>query len=133
MLFGRGEERARLDGLLENARRGEGAAAVLRGEPGIGKTALLDYAVERAGDIRVLRTTGVELEANLPFSGLHELLRPLLQLVAEVPDPQAKALRGALALEDVPEVDRFSAYAATLSLLLLEAEQIGRASCRERV
>lgn len=85
MLVGRGSERARLDGLLADARGGESGALVLRGEPGIGKTALLEYAVERAEDFRVLRALGVESESELAFSALHELLRPVLSSLHEIP------------------------------------------------
>jgi predicted ATPase len=94
MLVGREPERARIDALLGRARAGQGGALIVRGDPGIGKTTLLTYAEERAEGIRVLHARGVEAEAELAFSGLHELLRPLLDLIAEVPEPQAAALRG---------------------------------------
>ena len=95
---------------------------MLRGEPGIGKSALLHFAEERAEGMRVLHARGVEAEAELPFSGLHELLRPLLDLLEEIPDRQADALRGAFGLG--PPLDaRLLIGAGTLSLLAAAAEE----------
>jgi DNA-binding CsgD family transcriptional regulator len=123
MLVGRRNERARIDRFLDELRDARGGTLVLRGEAGIGKTSLLEYAIEHAANIRVLRAVGVESEGSLPFSGLHELIHPLLGLLDELAEPQARALRGALAVEDVPVLNRFSVYAATLGLLLAEAER----------
>ena len=81
MLVGRSAERARIDALLDGARMGRGGALLVRGEPGIGKSSLLRYGEREAGDLRVLRARGVEAEAELAFSGLFELLRPLIGLV----------------------------------------------------
>src|SRR3954451_10785200 len=103
MLIGRQAERAQVDALLGRARAGHGGSLIVRGEPGIGKTSLLAYAGERAHGTRVLRARGVEAEAELPFSGLHELGRSLLHLLEEIPELQADALRGALGLG--PPVD----------------------------
>ncbi len=75
------------------------------GEPGIGKTALLEDAVERASGMRVLSFTAVEAEAALPFAGLHALLRPLLELMPRLEEPQERALRVALALAAGDEPD----------------------------
>src|ERR1043165_1299913 len=94
MLVGRAAERARIEALLAGARAGRGAALVGRGEPGIGKSALLGYAEEQAVGMRVLGALGVEAEADLPFSALTELLRPLLALLDALPEAQAEALRG---------------------------------------
>jgi DNA-binding CsgD family transcriptional regulator len=116
VLVGRTAELARIDALLEDARAGRGAVLVLTGEPGVGKSALLRAAAERASGLRVLRATGIEYEAELPFSGLHELLHPVLPLVEDLPGPQSAALRGALAMSDEP-VDRFAAFAAVFGLL----------------
>jgi AAA ATPase domain len=77
-LLGRLAERAALDRLLERARAGRSAVLVVRGEPGIGKTALLDYAASRASGFRVVRAGGVESEMELPYAGLHQLCLPLL-------------------------------------------------------
>ena len=86
MVIGRRAERGRLDALLARARDGHGGALIVRGEPGIGKTALLGYAEEQAEGMRVLRARGVEAEAELPFSGLHELLQPAVELLGEIPE-----------------------------------------------
>ena len=123
MLVGRGSERSTIDALLAEARAGRSGALVLRGEPGIGKTALLEYAVERAEGFRVLRALGVESESELAFSTLHELLRPILPSLDRIPEPQADALRTAFALVRAAEVERFQVYAATLSLLAEAAEE----------
>src|SRR5687767_13597088 len=97
-LLGRDDERDVIDRLLSEAREGSSATLVLRGEAGIGKTALLDYARSHAGDALVLRCRGVEWETELPFSGLGELLRPLLGSLSELPEPQRAALASVLAL-----------------------------------
>jgi DNA-binding CsgD family transcriptional regulator len=95
---------------------------IVSGEPGIGKTALLQHAQEQAGGMRVLRARGVEAEAELAFSGLHELLGPVVDLLAEIPDSQAVAVRGALGLG--PPVDaRLLIAGGTLSLLAAAADQ----------
>ena len=79
-LLGRERECAAIDGLLDGACAGAGGALVVRGEPGIGKSAVLDYAGQRASPMRVLSARGVQAEADLAFAGLHELLRPVLDL-----------------------------------------------------
>ena len=99
MLIGREREREQLDALLTEARLGRGRALVLRGSAGIGKTVLLDYAVQQASGFQVLHYTAVESEAELPFAGLQALLGRLLVRLPEIPEPQARALRAALALE----------------------------------
>lgn len=123
MLLGRAEERARIGRLIAEARLGTSTALVLAGDPGIGKTALLDDAVDGAGDMAVLRVRGVESEAEIPFAGLLALLRPVLGRLDEIPPRQATALRGALALEAAVARDRFAIGAATLSVLAAHAEQ----------
>ncbi|WP_328290504.1 ATP-binding protein [Nocardia aurantiaca] len=97
-LRGREREQEALDALIAGARDGHSAALVLRGEPGIGKTALLEYAVTHADGLRVLRGTGVEVEAELPFAGLQLVLRPALERLSGLPEPQRQALAGALGL-----------------------------------
>lgn len=118
MLLGRGAERARIDALLDDARAGRSAALVLRGEPGVGKSALMGYAAERAEGFRVLGAIGVESESELPFSGIHELLLPLLPRVDALPAMQAAALRTALASGASGEVDRFAVSIGVASLLV---------------
>ncbi len=124
VLLGRAEECARIDRLLADARTGSSAVLVVGGEPGIGKTALLEQAKARAreADMTVIAARGVESEAQVPFGGLLELLRPVLGALERLPEPQASALRGALALGPARPTDRFAIGAATLSLLAAEAE-----------
>jgi DNA-binding CsgD family transcriptional regulator len=117
MLRGREEQQAAIDELLERAREGGSGALVLRGEPGIGKTALLDYAADRAGGMLVLRTAGIESEAELPFAGLHQLARPALDRLDVLPEPQRLALSGAFGLMTGSVGDRFLAGLGVLSLL----------------
>ncbi len=123
MLLGREEERLALDRLLAEARDGRSGVLALVGEAGIGKTTLVDYAAERADGMRVLRARGVESEAEVPFAGLAELLRPALAALFRIPPPQAAALAGALALGPATAQDRFAVGAATLSLLSAFAEE----------
>src|SRR5262245_7213361 len=117
MLVGRGPERSAIDTALDDARRGRSHVLVLAGEAGIGKSALLAYARERAAGMRVLAVAGVESEAELAFGALHALLRPVLGLLDRIPPRQADALAAALALEGSEHPDRLAAYAGTLSLL----------------
>jgi DNA-binding CsgD family transcriptional regulator len=124
MLIGRDGERGQLDALLTEARLGRGRALVLRGNAGIGKTALLDYAVQEASGFQVLHYTAVESEAELPFAGLQALLRPLLVSLPEIPEPQARALRAALALAAIEKTNRLAVYAGALSLLGVAAERV---------
>jgi hypothetical protein len=122
MLYGRGVELAAIDRLLEGMRSGRAGSLVLRGEAGIGKTALLDAAAENAAGARVLRVTGVESEAELPFAGLHALLRPVLDEVGALPERQAVALRGALGMGEASVADRFAVGLGVLSLVAELAE-----------
>lgn len=122
MLLGRDGERLALSRLLADARVGRSGVLALVGEPGIGKTALLDETVELAGGMQVLRARGVESEAAVPFAGLLELVRPALRALDRVPAPQAVALQTALALRPGGASDRFAVGAATLSLLAAYAE-----------
>ncbi len=123
MLVGRERERGEIESALERARAGESAALALVGAPGIGKSALLEYAADRASGMKLLRARGVESEAQIPFASLLELLRPALGMVEGIPKPQASALEGALALRPARAQDRFAVGAATLSLLAAYAEQ----------
>src|SRR5262249_33153284 len=123
VLYGRDSERARLGELLEAARLSRSGVLVLRGEPGIGKTALLEDTRDRAADMHVLTARGVESESELPFAALHQLLRPALDHVDRLPGPQAAALQGALGLGEGSGEERFLVFAATLSLLSELAER----------
>jgi DNA-binding NarL/FixJ family response regulator len=117
VLVGRDDELAVLDGLLDVVRAGGGRALVIRGEPGIGKSALLEHAAERPDEVRVLRATGVEAESELAFALLHQLLGPVLGLVDALPEPQGRALRGAFGLAADAGPDRFLVSVAALTLL----------------
>jgi hypothetical protein len=117
MLYGRTAEGLAIDGLLAGARVGRSGVLLVRGEAGIGKSALLDYASQEARGMLVLRATGVETEAELPFAGLHLLLRPVMGRIDALPEPQAAALRGAFGLSARGGDDRFLAGLAVLSLL----------------
>jgi AAA ATPase domain len=119
----REDECARIDRLLEQARAGRSGALVVRGEAGIGKSALLDYAAAHADDMAVARALGVESEAELEFSGLLEVCGPLLDRLPELPERQAAALRGALGLGPAEPVERFAVAAATMTLLAAAAEE----------
>jgi DNA-binding CsgD family transcriptional regulator len=121
-LLGREREGAVIDRLLAAARAGSGGALVVRGEPGIGKSALLGYARERSAPMMVLSAGGVEAESDLAYSGLHELLRTVLTHLGELPGMQAQALAGALGLVPSPQPDRLLICAAVLGLLAAAAE-----------
>jgi DNA-binding CsgD family transcriptional regulator len=118
----RTSERELLDGLLARAREGQSAVLVMRGEAGIGKTALLRYAARQASGLRVAQVTGVEAEMELPFAGIHQLCAPVLEQLGTLPQPQQDALNVALGLAtgDVP--DRFVVGLAVLGLLSAAAE-----------
>ena len=92
MLFNRETEKRALAGVLSRVREGLSGALVVRGEPGIGKTALLEYAVVSAVDMQVARVTGVESEMALAYAASHQLLVPLLKRVDRLPEPQRLAL-----------------------------------------
>ncbi|MGP4112762.1 ATP-binding protein [Streptomyces sp. 4N509B] len=117
MIHGREGERARLAGLLAAAAGGRGQAVVVRGEPGIGKSTLLDYAAGLHGAGPVLRTTGTEAEGDLPFAALHALLHPVRHRIDALPAPQSGALRAAFGLAPARDGDRFLAGLAVLTLL----------------
>jgi hypothetical protein len=119
----REQERAVLDDLLSSVRRGVSRSLVLRGEAGIGKTALLDYLVESASDLQVARATGVESEMELAFASLHQLCGPLLEPLERLPAPQRDALRIVFGLTAGPAPDRFLVGLAVLSLMSEAAER----------
>ncbi len=103
--------------LLESLRGGQSAVLVIRGEAGIGKTALLQEVAREASGFRVERTAGVESEMELPFAGLHQLCAPMLGRLGALPDPQQNALRVALGLASGDAPDRFLVALAVLTLL----------------
>ena len=115
----------RIQGVLEGARQGQGGALLLLGEPGIGKTTLLAEARALAADMRVASAAGFESEAQLPFAALGEVAEPLLDGLADLPEPRRLALGAALALTAPPDLpgDRFAIFAALLSLLRSAAAQ----------
>jgi DNA-binding CsgD family transcriptional regulator len=122
-LLGRERECAVIDRVLADAGRGVGGALVVRGEAGIGKSAMLGYAVQRvASGMLVLRAGGVEAESDLAFAGLHGLLRGVLAHLRELPQPQSAALAGALGLASSTGSDRLLISAAVLGLLAAAAE-----------
>src|SRR3984957_19552821 len=116
-LYGRDADLAALSDLLDQARKGASGTLVLRGDPGIGKTALVTQVTARAGGFRVIRGAGIEEESELPFAGLHLLLRPALDRIDALPGVQAEELRGALGLAKAGPPDRFLVGLAVLSLL----------------
>ena len=113
-LLGRRRERAVLDRLVQAVRGGESWALVLGGEPGIGKTALLDYVAGHAAGCRVIRAAGVQSEMELAFAGLHQLCGPMLGRLDRLPPPQADALRVAFGVASGSAPDRFLVGLAVL-------------------
>ena len=122
-LTGRRSECDALDRLIEAVRAGESRALVVRGEPGVGKTALLEYMVEQASGCRVVRAVGVQSEMELAFAALHQLLAPMLDRFERLPVPQRDALRTALGISPGSAPDRFLVGLAVLSLLSDVAEE----------
>ena len=116
-LFGRKRERAVLDRLLEGARGGDGGVLVVHGEPGVGKTALLEYAIEAGHGYRVARTSGVEGEMELPFAALQQLCSSFLELAERLPQPQRDALDIAFGLNAGMPPNPFLVGLAVLGLL----------------
>jgi DNA-binding CsgD family transcriptional regulator len=116
-LIDRHSERAALDRLLGAVRAGQSQVLVVRGDPGVGKTVLLDYLAGLAADCRVMRVMGVQPEMELAFAGLHQLCAPLLGWLPRLPAHQRAALRTALGLSAGPPPDRFLVGLAVLSLL----------------
>lgn len=122
-LRGRDAECAALNRLLDAARSGESGALMVCGEPGIGKTALLDYAIGSAPDMRLLRAVGVQSEIELAFAGLHQFCAPMLDRLDRLPDPQRQALSVAFGISDGGAPDRFVVSLAALGLLSDAAEE----------
>ncbi len=113
----RAAETAALEEALAAIRDGLSGVLVLRGEAGIGKTALLDWAAGQAGDIQVARVAGVQAEMGMGFAGLHQMLIPFLGGLDGLPAPQRQALGSAFGLVDGPAPDRFLVGLAALTLL----------------
>ena len=122
-LTNRNSELEYLDALLADVRAGHSGALALRGEAGVGKTALLRYAAWRASGFRVAETAGVEAEMELPFAGLHQLCAPMLDRLDALPAPQRDALQVALGVAAGNPPDRFLISLAALSLLSAVAEE----------
>jgi predicted ATPase len=122
-LFGRHAECRALDGLLADALSGRSRVLILRGEAGIGKSALLGHLFDRLGGWRVAHVAGVESEMELAFSGLHQICTPMLDQLERLPDPQRQALATVFGLSAGPAPDRFLVGLATLTLLAEVAER----------
>jgi DNA-binding CsgD family transcriptional regulator len=117
VLRGRRGECATLDRLVAGARAGRSGVLVLRGDPGIGKSALVEYACEAAADFRIARATGVDSEMELAFAGLHQLCAPMAGWLEALPGPQRNALGVVFGLDAGEPPDRFLVSLAALSLI----------------
>ena len=116
-LIGRAEEQSAIDALLDSARDGMSGALVIRGEPGIGKTAMLDYAINSSRDFIAVRADGIESERDLSFAAIHRVLMPFLAESESLPDPQRRALDATFGRIRGTPTDRFLIGLATLTLL----------------
>jgi len=123
MLIGRNNETAAIGRLLEGGRAGKSGVLVLRGEAGIGKSALLEHAVENATGFTILRGAGIESESELAYAALHLILRPVFDRIEGLPEPQAIALRSAFALSAETVEERFRVSLGVLGLLAEVAEE----------
>jgi predicted ATPase len=123
MLRGRRDELAALAGLVAAARAGRSGVLVLRGEAGIGKSALLECASGSASDFRLLRAVGVESEMELAFASLHQLCAPVHDFVDRLPAPQRDALEITFGVRAGAGPDRFLIALATLSLFSEAAQE----------
>src|SRR5436309_13892470 len=122
VLRGRTGEAALMDGVLAAVREGESRTLLLRGEPGIGKTALLEQMIGNAPDLRVLRAVGVESEMELAFASLHQPCAPILDRAAGLPAPQRTALETVFGVDVGPPPDPLLVGLAVLSLVSEAAE-----------
>src|SRR6266436_10246238 len=120
---GRRDECAVLDALLDGARAGRSGALVVRGDAGVGKTALLEYVVASASDLGVMRAVGVESERELAFAALHQLCLPILDRLDRLPGPQRDSLKVTFGLSERPVPDRFLVGLAVLGLLAEAADE----------
>ena len=121
--LGRTRERRRLDGMLAQARAGQSAVIVIRGEPGIGKTALLRHAARQAAGLQIREVEGVEAEMELPFAGIHRLCAPLFDRLKVLAEPQQNAMRVAFGISSGAAPNTFLVAVAVLSLLCACAEE----------
>src|SRR6476659_1340637 len=122
-LSGRSRERCELGRLVTLIRSGRSGVLVVRGEAGIGKTALLEQLVEQAVGCTVARATGVQADMELPFAGLQLLFRSMLGSLERLPDPQRDAVEVAFGLRSWPAPDRYAVGLAVLELLADAVEQ----------
>ena len=123
MLRGRRSECSAFDGLLGDVRKNQSRTLVVRGEAGIGKTALLDYLIAAASDLRIMRAVGVESEMELAYASLHQLCAPMLDHLGKLPAPQRDALEVVFGISAGPPPDRFMVGLAVLSLVSEAAEE----------
>ncbi|WP_206681391.1 AAA family ATPase [Actinomadura sp. J1-007] len=123
VLLGRGPERAVVDRMLAAVDAGESRVLVVHGAPGVGKSALLEYAENAATDMQVLRAVGVESEMELPFATLHQLCAPLLDRLEHLPEPQRHALETVFGIRAEAPPERFLVGLAVLSLLSDASEE----------
>jgi DNA-binding CsgD family transcriptional regulator len=121
--LGRTRERERFDGMLASARDGRSAVLVVRGEAGIGKTALLRYAARQASGLRISEVEGIQAEMELPFAGIERLCAPMLGQLEDLAEPQQNSLRVAFGIASGDAPDRFLVAVAALNLLSVTAEQ----------
>ena len=122
-LLGRTAELEILDQLIVNVRSGQSAVLVVRGEPGIGKTALLRHLIGQASGFRVIRATGVESEMELPFAGLHQLCAPMLGRLDSLAEPQRHGVSVAFGLASGHNPDPFLVALGALSLMAETSEE----------
>jgi ATP/maltotriose-dependent transcriptional regulator MalT len=122
MLLGRGLETAAIDALIRGARQGTSGALIVSGDPGAGKSAILDYAAASAAGMTVVRAQGIEAESSLPFAALADVLRPMIGRIDRLPEVQSASLRAALAIGPPVPGDRFTTYVAALNLIAAFAE-----------
>jgi hypothetical protein len=122
--LGRSAERDVLDRLLETARAGQSAVLLIRGDAGIGKTALLGYAAGQAAGFHVAQIPGVEAEMELPFAGLQRLCAPMLAQLDALPEPQQTALRVSFGLSSGDASDRFLVALAALAWMRTDSRLV---------
>src|SRR4051812_11025264 len=122
-LLNRSAECGLLDGVLRDVRSGQSRVLVLHGDPGVGKSALIDYVVRQARGCRVVRAAGVESETELAYAALHQLCLPMLDRLEHLPSPQRDAIGTAFGLSAGPAPDRFLIGLAVLSLFSDVAEE----------